>query len=93
MNADKYGLEASRKQAVAFICEKFEAVPNEDIQHIEEENFRELLAMDQITATETVIFDRLAQWLKHKKVEEADVVSDMLKLINLEHIPSAVSSC
>lgn len=90
-NADQYRLQNLRPVAFKFVCDLFEAVPIEDIQHIDVKNLQELLNDDQIAAAETVIFDRLSQWMQQHGSDPSVVGSDMLKTIRLKHIPNAVS--
>lgn len=87
MNADKYHLPDLRLKALEFICDHFEDVPVDDFEQIDENNFKELLKHDQITAAETIIFDRLVEWMERRKTE---LVGDLLNLIRLKHIPIAV---
>lgn len=93
LNADKHHLRGLWSIAMKFICDNFEAISSDDIQQIDEKNFRELLNQDQINAAETVIFDRLIQWIDENKEAEERVDSNLLKSIRLAHIPSTVSSC
>lgn len=90
LNADKYQLNNLRVKALHFICDRFETVPIGDIQQINEKNFQEILKNDQIPAAETIIFDRLVQWMDRNRTGAVTVASDMLKLIRLDHIPIEV---
>lgn len=92
LTADKYQLNDLWSRALNFICDRFEAVPIDDIQEIDAKNFQEILKNDRVTAAETVVFDRLARWIDKKKAEGGEVDSGLLKSIRLEHIPTAVSS-
>lgn len=87
LNADKYHLPDLRLKALEFICDHFEDVPVDDFEQIDENNFKELLKHDQITAAETIIFDRLIEWMERRKTE---LVGDLLNVIRLKHIPIAV---
>lgn len=90
LNADKYRLTKLRSEALKFICDHFEDATTEDIEQMNEENIRELLEQDVISAPETIVFDRLAQWLVENNIKGGDIVSEMLKLIRLSHIPNKV---
>lgn len=87
LNTDKYYLSDLRLKVLEFICDHFEDVPVDDFQQIDENNFEELLKHDQITAAETIIFLRLVEWMDLRKTES---VGDLLNLIRLKHIPTAV---
>lgn len=91
LNTDKTKKKDLWSKALNFICDRFEAVPIDHIQKIDEKNFQEILESDRITAAETVIFDRLARWIEKNKAEGENVHSK-LKSIRLQHIPTAVSS-
>lgn len=91
LNAYKYHLDHLWAKAMKFICVHFEEVPIEDIQHIDGNNFQEVLKHDEIAAAETIVFDRLVQWMDHNKIGVSKLATDMLKLIRLAHIPIAVS--
>lgn len=91
LNADKFQLNNLRSKALEFICDHFEAVPIECMQQIDTKNFQDVLKNDQITAAESIVFDRLFQWMDKNKTVAAEVTSSMLELIRLHHIPIAVS--
>lgn len=91
LSADRYCLQDLRRVALQYVCQHFDAVPIEDIQHINAENLQELLSDNQIRASQTMIFDRLAQWMQQHGIKPSVVASDMLKTIRLDGIPNAVS--
>lgn len=90
LNADRYHLTNLRSKALKLICDRFEEVPIDESQQFDVKNLQEVLKLNQITAPETVIFDRLVQWINHTKIK-AKIAPEMLKLIRLDHISSAVS--
>lgn len=91
LNADKYRLSDLHTKALKFVCNHFEAVPIDDIQQLDEKNLLDVLKYDEITAPETIIFNRLSQWMNQNKVEADEFASNMLDAIRLNHIPYPVS--
>lgn len=91
LNADRFLLNDLRTKALKYICDHFENVPIDNLRHIDEKNLRELLKHDQITAAETVIFDRLVQLIERQKMESFKFDSELTEIIRLEHIPTTVS--
>lgn len=91
VNADKYHLKALRSKALTFVCGHFEVLPIEEIEQMDSKYFQEVLECDLIVSAETIVFDRLVQWMDHNKIESGEVATDMINLIRLAHIPSTVS--
>lgn len=92
LTADKFRLTDLRSKALKFICEHFEDVPVEDIQQIDEKNLQDVLSNDEILAPETIVVDRLIQWITKNETEGKKIDSNLLKLVRLKHIPSTVST-
>lgn len=92
LSADKYRLEDLWSNAVEFICEHFETVSIDDVMRIDKKNLQEVLKRDEIKAAETVVFDRLVQWMNKNVPKGEKVGSNLLKSIRLGHIPTAVSN-
>lgn len=90
LNADKYRLMNLRAKALRTICDNFEDVTIDDLLQIDEKNFYEVLKNDQIAAAETIIFDRLVQWINCNKTDSGGDISELLNLIRLKHIPNTV---
>lgn len=88
--ADKYYFKNLRAKALNFICNHFEDIPIEDFQQFDAKNFHELLENDQIAAAETIVFDRLAQWLSRNKSGAQKRETELLQLIRLERISFTV---
>lgn len=88
LNADIYRQSRLRTKALQFICNRFDAVPIGDFQQIDEKNFKEIFKNDQIRTPEAIIFERLVQWMDRNKT---GAVTDILKLIRLNHISIEVS--
>lgn len=91
MKADEYERKELWSKALEYICDRFEAVPIDDILKIDEKNFLEVLKNDQIMAAETVVFNRLTLWVEENKAIGEKVDSNLLKSIRLKHIPAEVS--
>lgn len=90
LNADKYQFENLRVEALKFVCNHFEDISNDDFRQFDANNFHEVLGNDQIAAAETIVFDRLAQWLSQNGTGAKKRETELLQLIRLEHIPFAV---
>lgn len=88
--ADKFGLTDLRQKTLKKICTEFENIPIAGLQQLDEHIFREILGSDGVAANETVIFDRLMQWVDGNEADRAKYASDLLKNIRLEHIPTEV---
>lgn len=92
LTADKFRLSDLRSKALKFICDHFEVVLVEDIQQIDEKNLQYVLSNDEIRASETIVLDRLVQWITKNEVEGEMLDSNLSKLVRLKHITSTVSS-
>lgn len=88
LSADKYNLMDLRSKALNFISKNFEAVPI--IRQIDDQNFEKIIKHDKITAAETIVLDRLVEWINRNESKSVKVVADLLKSIRLECIPNKV---
>lgn len=88
--ADKYNFSELNQKALQFIRDHFEAVPIADVLEVSHENFDELLKYAHYRIEESIIFDRLVQWVGHNKVERAKYVPALAEHIRLEHISDEV---
>lgn len=89
--ADKFGLTNLRQKTLKKICMEFENIPIVELQHLDVHIFREILSCDDVVANETVIFDRLMQWVNgNDETDREKYAPDLLKNIRLEHIPAEV---
>lgn len=90
LRADKFDLEDLRKETLKKICNDFENIPVAELNQLSEHIFREMLSSGRIAVCETIIFDRLMQWVNENPIDRAEYVSSLLKCIKLERIPFKV---
>lgn len=90
MRADRYDLKNIRQKSMELICEGFENVPVAELQQLDERIFREMLSSGEISANETLIFQRLTQWVNDNEIDRAKHASNLFKYIRLKRIPSKV---
>lgn len=91
LETDKYNLTKLRQITFKNVCENFENIPIGELLLLGREMFREILSNDEVAANETIIFDRLKQWVNKSEADRAKCVPELLKTIKLEHIPAEVS--
>lgn len=88
--ADKYSFEKLKQKALNLIRDHFEDIPVVDLLEISYESFVELLKYEHSKIEESVLFDRLAQWVGHNKTERAKHVPSLVKHIRMQHITDEV---
>lgn len=89
--ADKYDLMGLRQEALDNICECFESVPIAELQQLDERLFNAVLSSGSIEGDETMIFDRLMQWVNGNENDRAPHVPKLFRHIELKLLSMTVN--
>lgn len=91
--ADKFSLNDLKENALKIVYENLSTIPIEEFHKLDEHTFRKILSSDDVTVEESILFDRLMQWLNKNSTatERIKLAADMLKAIRLQHIPGEVT--
>lgn len=91
--AEKYNSKELSNKSLKFIRDHFGHVPIADVVEISYANFTELLKYEDHKIHESIVFDRLVQWIDHDRKERTKYVASLVKYIRLQHIPDKVIRC
>lgn len=89
--AVKYDLMDLRQEALNKICDDFENVSIAELRQLDAQLFNAVLSNKRISVDETIIFDRLMQWVDGNEIKRATHVPKLFTNINLSLLPTKVS--
>lgn len=78
-------------RAMRVICENFEDFPIDELVNIDEKNFGMILATTPIPVAESIIFDRLKQWVEHDEVVRSASMASLAPFIQLQFLTPQVN--
>lgn len=88
--ADKYQLTDLWQKSLRYICENFEDIPIGEMVKVDGKNFGAILKQRQITAAESIIFERFVEWIQYDVANRATFVASYANLIRLCHFAGKV---
>lgn len=91
IKADKYSLTDLKSKIFQLICDHFERVPADDLVHVDQCFFRDLMKNERIQVPEQLLFTRLQQWIAYEPIERTKYANEFIKFIRLEHLAGQVN--
>lgn len=88
--AEKYHLTELSETSMRYICENLMDIPIREMVKIDQKMLGAILEQNEITAAESVIFDRFMKWIQHDELNRSAHVASLAKSIRLEHLPIEV---
>lgn len=91
IKADKYSLTDLKAKIFQLICDHFERVPADDLVHVDQCFFRDLMKYERIQVPEQLLFTRFQQWIAYEPIERTKYANEFIKFIRLEHLAGQVN--
>lgn len=88
--ADKYSATVLRQRAIGAICSRFDKLPINEIQKLDQQLLGDVLKSEKIEADEELVFKRLMEWFQSEESVRKQHIPELLKSIRLELIPQQV---